>query len=417
MRNALVGGLIVSLVFFAACGGGSGGGTTSPTFTNMSELPKATSPMASSASAQAIKDGAKAATTGMNLQTTTEAFFNTTSSRGGCEMFNLVREGVSSAAQADMILCYVDYMNNMDSFSNLVDQSGNPIDVYDGQWHIFNLDIVGDEYAPDRVKMRIVKNAAGSITSFEMFMCANTPGGIVQNEYTRQSIDGTSFEMRAIGQQADAEGSGWHSVDVTGTLNSSGAYTQKAITVRNKGSWGGAGNLSWEEGTVTQTPGNFTFSGYQAGNWQEGTANGTYGNSCYGLGEMLGDTSTELNQLAMGDGAAKYDISGTWSDPNGQGTYEEVGTDAWLGDDASPVVPPSDSGFYNAANAGDLPTIQTQEITIGFGTGESWDCTDDVGVGIVDLPQAQQSAMNAACSEYVFDYGWINCYYIIEGNP
>ena len=84
-----------------------------------------------------------------------------------------------------------------------------------------------------------------------------------------------------------------------------------------------------------------------------------------------------------------------------------------MGDDASPVVPKTDSSFYDAANSGDVPTIQTEEITIGFATGETWDCTDDVGVGIYDLPQTQQSAMDAACSEYLFDRDWINCYEIV----
>ncbi|MFH1831002.1 MAG: hypothetical protein ABH871_09550 [Pseudomonadota bacterium] len=407
--------MITGFTFLAACGGSSssGGGTgDTPTFTSLSDLPKATSPMASAA-AQVVADVSKAATTGMNLATTTADFFSADSSRGACEVFNLVKEGISSAAQADMILCFTSYMNSQDSFQGLTDANGSAIDIYDGEWHIFNLSIESDNGAPDRVKMRISKNDAGSITSFEMFMCSLVNNTLVQNEYTGQTISGASLSMRGLGQFTDANGSGWHSVDVTGTLNADGYFTEKVIAVRNKGNWGGG--MGWEEGTLTQTPGSFHFSGYRAGSWNENGDSGTHQEAGYSLGEMLGDTSTNIAQLAMGDGAVKYSSQGTYNNEYGQGTYgPDTGVDAWLGDTGLPVDPVTDSLFYNTASDGDLPTVQTTEIAFAFAANETWDCTDDVGVGIVDLPASSQANMDAACSAYMFNHNWINCWEIIE---
>jgi len=119
-------------------------------------------------------------------------------------------------------------------FTGSSDASGQAINVYDGEWHIFNLNITNDQGAPDKVKMKIVKNSAGSITSFTMFMCKQN-GTMTQTEYTDQTIDGQSFAMHGIGHFADSQWQGSHQVDVTGTLNSSGVFTQKTISSRNVG--------------------------------------------------------------------------------------------------------------------------------------------------------------------------------------
>ena len=102
-KTILVGLLVASMGLVAACGSsgsGGGGGGTGPSITNVSSLPKATSPMATEAAAQVVEKQVgltKAATTGMGLQSTNADFFTPAEdkSRAACEMFNLVKNGVS----------------------------------------------------------------------------------------------------------------------------------------------------------------------------------------------------------------------------------------------------------------------------------------------------------------------------------
>ncbi|MFH1874763.1 MAG: hypothetical protein ABH859_06230 [Pseudomonadota bacterium] len=422
-QKVLVSMLVASLGLFSACGGSGSGGSSGPNLTDISALPKATSPMASAAAAQVVakQEGlTKAATTGMAIQTTDATFFQPPEgkSRAACEMFNLVKGGVSQAAQADMILCFIQYMDSQGAFDNLVNEQGQAVNVYDGNYHVANLDITGlsaEESAPSRVKLKITKNTAGSITDFEMFMCWDNQGTLEQREYTRQTISGGTFTMGAKGMHEDQSGTGWHQVDVTGTLNSSSVFTNKTIAMRDVGNW--SGNTNWQEGTLTQTPANFTFSGYRYGNWADAESGytGTNGEQAYGAGEMLGDTSTNLNQLAMGDGAVNHAANGTWQQDGNQGTWEEAeDVAAWLGDTAAPVEPATDSPYHATAQAGTMPDIVTTQINIAFDADETWDCTDDVGQGIADLPQMDGQTMNAACSQYVSDHQWINCWEIFE---
>jgi hypothetical protein len=338
---------------------------------------------------------------------------------GACEMFNLVKEGVSSAAQADMIMCYVKMMNEGYAFENVVDEDGNLAtpDIYDGEWHIFNLNIendVGEDGgAPDRVKMKIVKDDVGSITEFVMFMCAEVEGELVQNEYTRQVIDGASLTMRAVGNHQDQYWTGSHAVSVSGTLDADGAFLEKVVTIDNSGYSDIDG--SSEHGVFTQIPGSFTFVGYRQGTWNEPeNGEGTHQDSIYGVGEMLGDTSESIASLAMGDGAVSYDSMGTYVPLEGEaGNYANSGIEAWLGDTTEPLIPAEDSEFYESAAAGELPEVA--DVTIAFAADETWDCNDDVGVGILTFVDAvSQQAMNEACSDLVFDHQWINCWELIE---
>lgn len=405
MKTILAGMAILAIAMIASCGGSGSSSSSDATFESISDLPSATSAMASGSTPSiASKSVAKAATTGLALGSVSEADFSANSSMGACEMVNIVKESIGSAAQADMILCYVATMN--DSFDGLTDANGDEIDVYDGEYHVFNLNISDDDYAPSRIKMKIAKNAAGSITSFEMFMCANSGDTLVQNEYTSQTISGSDFSMRAVGNHSDAEGTGSHSVDVSGTLNSGGEFLERAITISNSGTWGGSENSSY--GVFTQTPAAFDFSGFRYGTYidpQQQT--GTYQDAIYGNGELLGDNSSNIQLLAMGDGAVQYASEGG----SGEDIWAHAGTDSWDGDTTLAV----DSNDYTeSASAGSLPSVST--VSIAFADSETWDCTDDVSVGIVDLPEANQETLNATCSAYVFDHEWIQCWDVIENN-
>lgn len=424
--------LIVAAVFIAAgCGGGGTEAEEAPTISTIDQLPNATGPMATASAS--VSRGLKAATTGLNIVGTAEGDFTSANSMGACQTFNNVREGILSAAQADQILCYVKQMQ--DAFG-----TGTGVDVYDGAWHIFNLNIVdcttdadcvefeGEGAtcnangkcevngtvvgSPSRVKMQIARDATtGSITSFEMFMCG---GALTQQEYTKQTISGSTVTMSAVGNFTSSDGSGWHSVDVTGTLNASGAYTTKTITLANNGSFGGEGNTNWQEGTLTQGPGTFILSGYQSGSWSSQGSTGTYTDIAYGTGQMLGDTTGDIRNMAMGDGAVKY--STTVTDSAYPTPWTSSGVDPWLGDGGLPDPAGSGNAYYGTANDETLRSAEESIISIGFAAAETWGCDDDVGVGIVDLPSASQSEMQTACAQFgSMSHDWINCYAQIEG--
>ncbi|MFH0799903.1 MAG: hypothetical protein V2A66_06950 [Pseudomonadota bacterium] len=414
-QRLLIGGLMAGLMCVAACGSSGGSGSSSssiPTISSISDLPTATSPMSSSASAMIVKGVDKAATTGLNILTTTADNFSDQTSIGACNTFNSLKDNILSATQADMILCFVQNMDASANFSGLTDSNGHAIDIYDGAYHIFNLNFAGvpsGDGAPNRIKMKIAKDGAGSITSFEMFMCRDkTDGsGLEQSEYTKQTIDGTSYTMRATGSYQDSGGSGFHWVNVSGTLNSSRKFISKTITVKNDGSWGGGTN--WGEQTLVQAPASFTISGYHKGSFvdTEHGMSGSYEDKGYALGQMLGD-ATGLSSLAMGDGAVLYGQSGSNTNPQGgpDQTHTQTGTDAWLGDGA---LPTTSNDYLAGAIAGALPTAASS-MTISFEASETWDCTDDVSVGIYDLPQVQFTTIESSCSKYMASGSWINCF-------
>lgn len=417
--NVLVMGVIVVLmiagfVFYgSSCGGSSSSGDT-PEITSISSLPKATSPMASasaSASISAAKGVLKGngATTGLNIRTTTSSSFSYLSSIGACNNFNTLKQAIGSASQADMIMCYVSNMN-----SAFVSTAGD-VDIYDGNYHIFNLNVTGggeDGGAPARVKMKITKDSNGSITDFRMWMCSLNPstGALFQNEYTEQIISGVDLSMTALGMFSSSQSSGRHYVNVSGKLNTSRAYTEKTITTKDWNMETGSTTPNhWAEAIMVQTPATFQVSGYNKGSWSDGGNLGTYEDKSTGLGEMLGDTGG-LTTLAMGDGAVKYSQSGTCTQCGDSG-YSQSGVNAWNGDTTAPEAAATND-YYSTASGYtySTPTVQSAAPSIEFSADQTWNCEDDVGVGILDMPQTTETAMATGCEAYTFDHNWINCY-------
>jgi len=323
--------MLLSLVvvgLITSCGGSAT--TSSFGVTSLDELPMATGPMAEPATGNISAD--VAAAEGLNFLTASADDFDHTDSQAMCETFNVARDAIVSAAQADTILCYVQNMSSL--ISDITDNDGHPIDVYDGEWHIFNLNITGaGDGSPDKVKMQIIREGE-NITSFKMFMCVRDGEGLIQNEYTEQLLDGDGLSMTAKGRYRD-EWAGTHEVNVTGEFDDDGAYTQKTIETKNSGSEiGNEENTNWQEVTFTQTPGEFTVSGYQRGNHTDQGGSGTYQQAAYGVGQMLGDASPVIANLAMGNGAVNVDSAYTWdNDEHGQGG-EDFPSEvfAWLGD-------------------------------------------------------------------------------------
>lgn len=396
----------VAIVSLVAAGCGSSGTSTSsdtPTISDVSQLPKATSPMASATANLAKSAGttfkANAATTGISVRGGDEDDFDYASSVGSCNTFNVVKQGISAASQADMILCYISQMNS--NFAGMTDSDGNVINIYDGEYHIFNLNMVGDAGAPNRIKMKIVKTGS-SITDFKMWMCKLSGSTLYQNEYTDQAISGSTVNMTALGLFSEGENEGRHYVGVSGTLNASRVYTTKTITTKNYGGSVGSDPSQWSEAILTQTPSLFNFSGYNKGSHQ----GGTHEDTAIGLGQMIGDTGG-LATLAMGDGAVKYAQSGTSS----EGTFTQNGVNAWNGDTTAPEAA-ADNDYYTTAYAStySTPAVQTSAPTITFSTAQTWDCTDDVSAGIYTLPASNAATIATACAEYTFGHDYINCY-------
>jgi len=384
--------LAISLL---ACGSSETSELDTTAVLDLSQLPKATGPMAdASESISAMNLNLHVATTGMVIGTTDSSFFSSSSSPAACETFNLFREAVTSASQADMIICFVGYMNDYFS-SGVTDEDGNPvsdIDIYDGEYHIFNLTITGDAGAPGRVKMKLTKNAAGeSIESFEMFMCALDGEDLVQNEYVSQTIsDSNELTMTARGQSQDTDGSGWHAVVAGGMLDDSGAYLSKTIQITHSGEWGDYGP-SWGTGTLVQAGSGFSFSGYRANLYNEEV---NY-DAAYSGGEVLNATSSSPLLMALGDGAANHESS-----------WDIGGIDSWDGDTGLSV---EINDFTTAASTEEVPTVSETQESIAFEPAQGWDCSDDVSVGILTMPEVQFSDMMTACSDYSMEHSWIDC--------
>ncbi len=399
MKNILRITLVILLAIgLSACGSNNSDETDDSTsvvaFSDLSELPKATGPMAAASESISTMDlNLEAATTGMVIGTTDSSFFSSSSSPAACEMFNLFRESVISASQADMIICFVGHMNDYFS-SGVTDEYGNSVsdvDIYDGEYHIFNLTITGDDGAPERVKMKLTKNATGSIESFEMFMCTLVGEDLAQNEYTSQTInDSNELTMTARGQSQETDGSGWHAIVANGILDDSGAYLSKTIQITHSGEWGDYGP-SWGVGTLVQAGSGYSFSGYRANLYNEEI---NY-DAVYSGGEVLNATSSSPLLMALGNGAANHESS-----------WDSGGIDSWDGDTGLSV----DSNDYtSAASSETVPTVSETQESVAFEAAQRWDCSDDVSVGILTMPEVQYSEMAAACSEYSMERSWINC--------
>ena len=123
----------------------------------------------------------------------------------------------------------------------LTDSGGNAIDIYDGNEHVFDLNLEGldsgegeDDGGPDHIKFAISKTG-DVITSFEMFACI----GGAQQEYLNQTISGTTFSMTSIGTHNQGEDETSFSTTVTGTLEDGNFVGTKNIDMNFLGSFEG----------------------------------------------------------------------------------------------------------------------------------------------------------------------------------
>ncbi|MFH1652919.1 MAG: hypothetical protein ABIE74_02585 [Pseudomonadota bacterium] len=393
--------LMVAMV--AACGGSSSTTSTTPQIASVKDLPRATGPVAGTTANVAAKGVVvtKAASTGMRLGNTTGADFGANSSMAACQAFNGIREAVRSASQADMILCYIQNLVGTNT------QIGT-VDPYDGEYHVFDLSITGDQEAPDKIKMKITKTG-GVVTGFEMFAC--TAG--TQNEYVNQAITGSNVNMVSKGNFADANWTGSHQVAVAGALNETGMYTSKTIETKNSGADRSTPpNSNWSEYTTIQSSTQWTTYGYDRGNWSDNGFQGSYSNASYSEMQLIdGNPATATNEnynltlLALGDGATLYNMESVHQG----GTWESGETsEGWNGDTR---LPDPTVSYLTNVQGQDLVTPGTAP-TIVFDTAQTWDCSG-TAEGTVS---GDSTTLDTACAQYGTMGGdnWINCWEVIE---
>lgn len=395
-----------------SCGGSSGASPSSDSLTisSIDQLPKATGAMASSASAsivapRSVEDGEPA---GVNFSSVEEGDFSSGSSMAACEVFSVVKRAFASGTNADMILCCVGELSG--SFEGV--EGVNP---YDGDYHVYSLNLENaEDGVPSKVKMKISKDANNNINFFEMFACNSSNEQI---EYVKQEIDYTigkvEMESRGIHPSPDGLWAGTDSVVMEGYLNASGAYTSRTITVSNVGqSLTGELHTNESSGELIQDTDNpeFIFSGFQNGTFE----GGSYATQAYAAGNLINDDSSDLSELAMGDGAVQVEMHNVY---DGEDWTPEVNPfiDAWQGEIVSDILAPavdpaSDSGFYNAASSGEYPDIEdVTAVSFTEGADDYWDCLDEAD-GTVS---GDQEVISAECE--VINNNWINCYNAIYG--
>lgn len=403
MKKGCAAGALLLVLSLAGYGCGGGGTTTTATgITTVDGMPRATSPVVSDASAMvAGKALSKDATTGILMRTLGDPdnTFTAGQSMPACEAANHLREVLNGAAQADMILCYV---------QNIVasDTTGQLPTIYDGSYHIFGLTITGEEQGqtPDHIKMKIVKTG-DNITEFEMFACSSG----TQVEYLHQTISGSAFAMTSKGYHQDASGSGRHQVGVSGTLNSSGYYTAKEISQKNSGTW--EGNTYWNEATVNQYVDSITYDGYDTGHYTDPNTgyDGSYTNRVYAQAQLIdpnasaSNTSYDIGLIALGDGAAHSVMANLWAE--GQLWSEDV-TQGWLGD----TKEQDDTVSWYANVTGVTPPEAGTAPTIEFTGDEIYGCDGAEEVAVT----GDQTTMDAACQRFQLGWDWINCYELIQ---
>lgn len=386
-----------ALTLLSACGGGGDSGSSASTTTGtLAALPKATGPVSGSSSSSI----GSLATTGLALKSWgSSALWNSSSkSRAMCETGLLVRDALSEAMSPDKIACYLGAIQKSGGFSS---------DIATGSYVYVKLqNMPGDASNQPRIKMKIVKSG-GAITGFEMFSCF-AANGATQSEYFNQTISSGSVSMISKNIGSDSGNTYGSKCSVSGTVDSSYAWTSKSLSVERL--WDGTANSNGsfsQAATITQRASSLIVNGYQKGTFGNGATANIFTNKFYTVAQLL-NASTPKN-LALGDGSGKYSMdwcidSNSNGNCTGEGTaFAASGTDAWTGDDRLKMGTPSSSTYYTEANAGSLPS-STPTVSVTFDTAEQWNCSLPSEYMTVDLSNMADTstalgAAMAACDD------------------
>lgn len=437
MRKIVFWSVAIAAVFsLAACSGGSGtsgaseedGGTTGEVtqIATLDALPSATDAVqAGSASGSLSKSLAKLGSSGqgnMALGAVTASDFSTTSSKAACEMFNQMRTLIGQAAQGDLTQCYV-----TKTFEAARQTGASSIDIYDGNYHIFALSASAqegeggeDRGPPSKVKVRIMKNTAGYIESFEMFACKIRGGVESQQMYLNQTINGRDFGMTAVNRFNDLYGSGSDKVVVTGKLDESGSFvdsvdgeaTPKVVSIQHSFENNEMGQNYWGAVTLNQYANRGDVEGTMKGSNQYNQNACTFTDLVYGVAALIdgnaADAAYSPALLEMGDGLVKASFAGGC----GNDSWSDSILEAW---DASTATwaDPALSAYLDLVTAHTL--VETSEPSISFGDGQTWACDGTVeytidfsALGVAGLDPMSQ------CARLESNYQYIDCWNIIE---
>jgi len=378
---------------------------------NINQLPRATGPVAGGAALPALVAGlTNGAQTGINLKTLSDATFDSQSSMAACEVSNQARQVFNSAAEADRILCYV-----QNSFAAL---SNPEVDIYDGELHTFALDFATpppgadpeDSGGPSSVRMRLVRNDAGAIVDFEMFMCGDGVANEVQTGYVRQAIDGPDFSMVSINVGEDPDGAWSDSIVVNGGLNDLGQFvgTKNVTVVHN---YSGQFGVGYGELGIVQRSDRFSLDGFDASTHSDGQGQGTYSRQMHASVELLddnaGDAPYDLSLLAVGHGAAKVLSVGE----DNWGTWDHLATEGWNGDTTRRD---DEAAGELLADVVDAELVAVGDPTpVGFDGEVAYSC-DTLIEGVVPI---DMELLDAQCSALDLGYEWVNCWNIIQPEP
>ena len=352
--------------------------TATPAVSTIASLPKATG--AVSGTSAASLNSPFAAATGIKLKDADDSSnWGVGKSRAMCELSFMTREILREASSPDRTLCYVGQMQSLGKFGSAVD---------DGSYKYFAITFDGSPSM--KVKFKIVKDATGAITNYEMFTCntSNSGSTYVQKEYTSETLTSTTASIVAKGIGSENTATYGSSTSVTGALDSSGNWTSKLIeSGRNFTNGGDSFN---QKLTITQSSNYMTLNG---DNRFSGTGFSAFTMKLYGKVQIL--NSSSLQTLAFGDGSAKADM--TYG-----GVSAGTGTTHWLGDTRAVTT----SSDYAADVASASIRTDGGAVSVTFATAETWDCSAPAGSSFTaaDITSANMSQLQTACDN-VYGFG------------
>ncbi len=396
--------LSFSLLSFAfiQCGGSgtssTSGSSSTPGVSALTDLPHATGPVVDSSGSSALKKVMKTATTGVNFNDADNDTFDDSSSIASCEMTNRFRQTISSAAQGDRILCYIQQV--------IADNPDLGLDIYDGNEHVLALTFSGegdDGNGPSKVQLQIVKDSSGNITDFKMYSCE----GDEQAEYLSQTIDADgNFNMLSKGVSSGG-GDEDHSdqTTVTGTIAGGHFTGEKTISFSYNFVSGDSSHDGHGEGTVVQSSDSITFDGYETGSFSDDFGSGEYGNRVYSMAQLIDNNDLtsdvyDLRLLSLGDGAAHAFFTGS----SDFGDWSDDVVEGWNGD--TTAIDDDAAASYLAA-VGDLAPIEASDsVDISFGEGETFDCSTEPEAHI----NIDDSSLQASCAGFQLGHDWVNCW-------
>lgn len=353
----LVGSLLMGIL------GGCGKGSGTVTISDLTNIPKATAGVASSAAITLTN--LYASTAGIKIGDLGSATTTWNSTRSGpfCDTASALRDFLASGSVPDKYLCY------LGAFA----KAGKLSDHLDGKDHYFIISGVG------QTKFKAVVSD-GSISSFELFGCW---GPSTQDTYFKVDLK-TNGETTLTSWRTYNPGT--HRNVVTGTINSSGQWagTKKVVSYHSSDSpYSAYSELI--QGTET-----LTLSGF----YTVPTATRQF------FAEMQGLGLNSLKTFALGDGSGKY--SSTF-------VPGYSGTTSWTGDTQAPLVPASSGAYYSKANDATLMAVTT--VSTALQTGETWDCVA-TGSSFPYLYPSDVATDIAACDD-TFDsanfFSTLNC--------